>query len=133
MLREILSNTYNLCRYRQWKTIDVICSSRNTDMTLQTVGQCRSEESFNSGRQILLAMGLKTKSLISCLFFLWSITVFFTHIEAVRYILISKICFCLLMVQIADHNYHYFRCFIFLQDLKVFFNSVGVISVTVFG
>ena len=102
-------------------------------MTLQTVGQCGSEESFNSGRQILLAMDLKTKSLISCLFFLWSITVFFTHIEAVRYILISKICFCLLMVQIADHNYHYFRCFIFLQDLKVFFNSVRVISVTVFG
>ena len=58
---------------------------------------------------------------------------FFTYNEAVRYILISKICFCVFMVQIADHNYHFFRCFIFLQDLKVFFNSVRVISVTIFG
>ena len=71
-----------------------------------------------------------------------------TYIEAVRYIFISKICFCVLMLQTADlccevkikndifvflfgmfsevmflvsgkWFYHYFGCFIFLQDLKI--------------
>ena len=80
-----------------------------------------------------------------------------TYIEAVRYIFIFKICFCVSMVQIADLcckvkinsdffvsfwsvlvsdvsiNYHCFMRFIYLQDLKVFFISVMVTSVTVFG
>ena len=80
-----------------------------------------------------------------------------TYIEAVRYIFISKICFCASMVQIADlcckvkinsyffvsfwsvlvsdvsTNYYCFMRFIYLQDLKVFFISVMVTSVTVFG
>ena len=43
------------------KTVDVICSCRNADMTIQTIRQCRSEESFNSVWQILLVMGLKIK------------------------------------------------------------------------
>ena len=43
------------------KTVDVICSCRIADMTIQTVRQCRSEERFNSVWQILLAMGLKIK------------------------------------------------------------------------
>ena len=72
-----------------------------------------------------------------------------------RYIFISKICFCVLVALITDlccevkindifmslcyflesdvsTNYPYFRCFNFLQDLKVFI-SVRVASVSVIG
>ena len=79
------------------------------------------------------------------------------YIEAVRYIFISKICFCVLMEQIVVSccevkiSNDIFvspvdmfskvmfqlirtRCFIFLQDLEVFFFiSVRVTSVTVIG
>ena len=79
------------------------------------------------------------------------------YIEAVRYIIISKICFCVLMEQIVGSCCEVkinndivvspvdmfskvmfllirTRCFNFLQDLKVFFFiSVRVTSVTVIG
>ena len=37
----------------------MIFARRNADMTIQTLCQCRSEESFNSVWQIASAMGLK--------------------------------------------------------------------------
>ena len=43
------------------KTVDVICTRRNTDMTIQTLRQCRSEESSNSIWQIVSAMCLKIR------------------------------------------------------------------------
>ena len=79
------------------------------------------------------------------------------YIEVVRYIFISKICFCVLMEQIVGSCCEVkinndivvspvdmfskvmfllirIRCFNFLQDLKVFFFiSVRVTSVTVIG
>ena len=79
------------------------------------------------------------------------------YIEAVRYIFISKICFCVLMEQIVGSCCEVkinndivvspvdmfskvmfllirTRCFNFLQDLKVFFFiSVRITSVTVIG
>ena len=61
VLRVILSNTYSMCRYLQGKTVAAICSCRNADMTIQTVRQSRSEESFNSLWQIVSVMGLKIK------------------------------------------------------------------------
>ena len=61
VLKVILSNTNSLCRYFQGKTVDVISTRRNADMTIQTLRQCRSEESFNSVWQIASAMGLKMK------------------------------------------------------------------------
>ena len=71
------------------------------------------------------------------------------HTEAVRYIFISKICFCVIMAQITDlccgvkinndifvslwyflesdvsTNYPYCRCLSFLQDLKVSYQRKG--------
>ena len=61
MLKVILSNTSSLCRYLQGKTVDVISASRNADMTIQTLCQCRHEESFNSVWQIASAMDMKIK------------------------------------------------------------------------
>ena len=46
---------------------------------------------------------------------------FFTYIEAVSYIFISKICFCVLMAQIADHNYHYLGVSFFYNTQRFFF------------
>ena len=57
LLKVILGNTSSLCRYLQGKTIDVISARRNAGMTIQTLCQCRNEESFNS----VSAMGLKIK------------------------------------------------------------------------
>ena len=45
---------------------------------------------------------------------------FFTYIEAVRYIFISKICFCVLMVQIADHNNYYLGVSFFFNTQRFF-------------
>ena len=42
-------------------SVDVISARRNADMTIQTLRQCRNEESFNSVWQIASAMGLKIK------------------------------------------------------------------------
>ena len=62
VLNVILSNTYSgLCHYLQGKTVNVISARRNANMTIQTLRQCRSEESFNSVWQIASAMGLKMK------------------------------------------------------------------------
>ena len=61
MLKVILSNTSSLCRYLQGKTVDVTFARRNADMTIQTLRQCRNEESFNSVWQIASAVGLKIK------------------------------------------------------------------------
>ena len=61
LLKVILSNTSSLSRYLQGKTVDVISARRNADMTIQTLRQCRNEESFNSVWQIASAMGLKIK------------------------------------------------------------------------
>ena len=61
LLKVILSNTSSLCRYLQGKTVDVISARRNADMTIQTLRQCRNEESFNSVWQLASAMGLKIK------------------------------------------------------------------------
>ena len=61
LLKVILSNTSSLSRYLQGKTADVISARRNADMTIQTLRQCRNEESFNSVWQIASAMGLKIK------------------------------------------------------------------------
>ena len=61
MLKVILGNTSSLCRYLQGKTIDVISARRNADMTIQTLCQCRNEESFNSVGQMSSAMGLKIR------------------------------------------------------------------------
>ena len=61
MLEAILSNAYRLYRYLQGRTVDITCARRNADMTIQTLCQCRSEESFNSVWQIASAMGLKMK------------------------------------------------------------------------
>jgi len=61
VLKVILSNTNSLCRYLQGKTVDVISARRNADMTIQTLRQCRSEESFSSVWQIASTMGLKIK------------------------------------------------------------------------
>ena len=61
LLKVILSNTSSLYRYLQGKTVDVISARRNADMTIQTLRQCRNEESFNSVWQIASAMGLKIK------------------------------------------------------------------------
>ena len=71
------------------------------------------------------------------------------HTEVVRYIFISKICFCVIMAQITDlccgvkinndifvslcyflesdvsTNYPYCRCLSFLQDLKVSYQRKG--------
>ena len=58
VLKVILSNTNSLCRYLQGKTVDVISARRNADMTIQTLRQCQSGESFNSEWQIASAMGL---------------------------------------------------------------------------
>ena len=60
-LKVILSHTNSLCRYLQGRTVDVISARRNDDMTIQTLRQCRSEESFNSVWKIVSAMGLKMK------------------------------------------------------------------------
>ena len=62
VLKVILSNTNSLCRYLQGKTVDVICARRNADLTIQTLHQCRSEESFKSVWQLASAMGLKMKN-----------------------------------------------------------------------
>lgn len=61
LLKVILSNTSSLSRFLQGKTVDVISARRNADMTIQTLRQCRNEESFNSVWQIASAMGLKIK------------------------------------------------------------------------
>ena len=61
VLKVILGNTNSLCRHLQGKTVDVISARRNADMTIQTLRQCRSEESFNSVSQIASAMGLNMK------------------------------------------------------------------------
>ena len=61
VLKVILNNTYSLCRYLQGKTVDIISARRNADMTIQTLHQCRSEESFNNVWQIASAMGPKMK------------------------------------------------------------------------
>ena len=61
LLKVILSNTSSLCRYLQGKTVDVISARRNADMTVQTLRQCRNEESFSSVWQLASAMGLKIK------------------------------------------------------------------------
>ena len=61
LLKVILSNTSSLSRYLQGKTVDVISARRNADMTIQTLRQCRNEESFNSVWQIASVMGLKIK------------------------------------------------------------------------
>ena len=61
LLKVILSNTSSLSRYLQGKTVVVISARRNADMTIQTLRQCRNEESFNSVWQIASAMGLKIK------------------------------------------------------------------------
>ena len=61
LLKVILSNTSSLSRYLQGKTVDVTSARRNADMTIQTLRQCRNEESFNSVWQIASAMGLKIK------------------------------------------------------------------------
>lgn len=61
LLKVILSNTSSLCRSLQGKTVDVISARRNADMTIQTLRQCRNEESFNSLWQLASAMGLKIK------------------------------------------------------------------------
>ena len=60
-MKVILSNNNSLCRYLQRKTVDVISARRNADMTIQTLRQCWSEESFSSVWQIASAMGLKIK------------------------------------------------------------------------
>ena len=52
VLKVILNNTNSLCRYLQGKTVDVISARRNDDTTIQTLRQCRSEESFNNVWQI---------------------------------------------------------------------------------
>ena len=44
----ILSNTNSLCRYLQGKTVDIVSTRRNDNMTIQTLRQCRSEGSFSS-------------------------------------------------------------------------------------
>ena len=62
VLKVILSNTNSLCRYLQGKTVDVISARRNADLTIQTLRQCRSEESFKSVWQLASAMGLKMKN-----------------------------------------------------------------------
>ena len=61
LLKVILSNTSSLSRYLQGKTVDVISVRRNAEMTIETLCQCRNEESFNSVWQIASAMGLKIK------------------------------------------------------------------------
>ena len=61
VLKIILSNTNSLSRYLQGKTVDVISARRNADMTIQTLRQCWSEESFKSMWQTASAMGLKMK------------------------------------------------------------------------
>ena len=61
VLKVILSNTNSLCRYLQGKTVDVISARRNADLTIQTLRQCRSEESFKSVWQIASAVGQKMK------------------------------------------------------------------------
>ena len=61
LLKVILSNTSSLSRYLLGKTVDVISARRNADMAIQTLRQCRNEESFNSVWQIASAMGLKIK------------------------------------------------------------------------
>ena len=63
VLKVILSNTNSLCRNLQGKTVDVISAHRNADLTIQTLRQCRSEESFKSVWQLASAMGLKMKEL----------------------------------------------------------------------
>ena len=62
VLKVILSNTNNLCRYLQRSTVGVISSRWNADMTIQTLHQCRSEKRCNSVCQIASAVGLKIKS-----------------------------------------------------------------------
>ena len=61
LLKVILSNTSSLRRYLQEKRVDVISARRNADMTIQTLRQCRNDESFNSVWQIASVMGLKFK------------------------------------------------------------------------
>ena len=61
MLRAVLSNSRSLCWYLQGKTVDVISTRRNADMTIQTLRRCRSEEGSNSVWQIVSTMGLKVK------------------------------------------------------------------------
>ena len=50
VLKVILNNTNNLYRYfhRNTRTVEVISARRNADMIIQTLRQCRREESFNS-------------------------------------------------------------------------------------
>ena len=62
VLKVILSNTNSLCRYLQGKTVNVISAHRNADLTIQTLRQCRGEESFKSVWQLASAMGLKMKN-----------------------------------------------------------------------
>ena len=62
VLKVILSNTNNLCRYLQRDTVDVFSARRNADMTIQTLHQCRSAKRCNSVCQIASAVGLKIKS-----------------------------------------------------------------------
>lgn len=62
VLRVILSKTSSLCRYLQGKTVKVISTHRNANLTIQTLRQCRSEERFKSVWQLASAMGLKMKN-----------------------------------------------------------------------
>ncbi|PFX12983.1 Zinc finger MYM-type protein 1 [Stylophora pistillata] len=62
VLKVILCSTNSLCRYLQGKTVDVISARRNADLTIQTLRQCRSEESFKSVWQLASPMGLKMKN-----------------------------------------------------------------------
>ena len=61
VLQLIRSNTDSLCRYLQGKTLDVISARRNADLTIKTLRQWRSEESFKNVWQLASAMGLKMK------------------------------------------------------------------------
>ena len=57
----VLSNTDSLCRYLQGRTVEVISTRRNADMTIETLRQCPSEESFNRVGHIVSVRVLKIK------------------------------------------------------------------------
>ena len=57
----VLSNTDSLCRYLQGMTVDVISTRRNADMTIETLRQCPSEESFHRVGHIVSVRVLKIK------------------------------------------------------------------------
>ncbi|CAB4035290.1 Hypothetical predicted protein, partial [Paramuricea clavata] len=42
----ILSKTSNLSNYLQGERVDAITAKRNADLTINTLGKCRSEKNF---------------------------------------------------------------------------------------